>query len=90
MRFSMISKKWVSGLTVAGLSLLLVGCSPESSTTTTTPTTKPSSPGVPALHKEQTGTSLGDSSIDKGREAPEPNAADPYEDEKPASEKPNK
>ena len=85
MRFSMISKMCLSGLMVASLALLLVGCSPESSTTTT----KPSSPGAGPRPKEQTGTSLGDSSIDKGREAPEPNPADHSAEENPASEKPH-
>ena len=79
MRFSMISKMCLSGLMVAGLALVLVGCSPESSTTTN----KLSGSGAGSRPKEQTGTSLGDSSIDKGREAPEPNPADKTASEKP-------
>ena len=86
MRFSKNAKKWVSVLMTACLALPLVGCSPEASTTTT----KPSTTGAAGKStKEQTGTSLGDSSIDKGREVPEPDPADQSAGEKAGSEKPN-
>jgi len=81
MRFSVISKICLSGLMVGCLALPLVGCSPEASTTTT----RPASTGTGARPKEQTGTSMGDTSIDKGREVPEPNPAD--QDAAPAEEK---
>lgn len=86
MCFSKNAKKWISGLMMACLAMPLVGCSPEASTGTTK-TAVTGSPGPKA--KEQTGTSLGDSSIDKGREVPEPDAADPNAEDKPASDKPN-
>ena len=86
MRFSMNSKKWVSGLMAACLAFPLVGCGPEASTSTTKPTT--TSTGASKSTKEQTGSSLNDS-VEKGREAPEPSPADANAADKSASEKPN-
>ncbi len=100
MCFSVNFKKWVAGLMVACLALPLVGCSPEASTTTTKPRWWMRQTGQMSRcrrrrqarpTKEQAGSTLGGSSAEKGREAPEPNAADPAgapADEKPAAEKP--
>src|SRR5438270_13697569 len=86
MRFSRNSKKWIAGLMATCLALPLAGCSPESSTSTTN-TKSTSYPGTPKPPKEQTGTSIGGSSADKGRESAEPNAAD--DAGTPADQKPN-
>ena len=92
MCFSVNCKMLASGLMIACLALSLVGCSPEASTATTKPpATSTGAPKATKAPKEQAGSTVGESS-EKGREAPEPSAADPVAgsaDEKPASDKPN-
>src|SRR5579863_8952589 len=85
MRFSMNSKKWISGLLAASLALPLVGCSPEASTTATKPATGTS--GTSKSPKEQAGSTTS-GSVEKGREAPETSPAAEGSEDKSATEKP--